>query len=282
MLPSLGSVDVRALRKPITSLGYLLTGISKASFAFAATWHLVLVGRVVGWFGRGIRGPLRDAMLAESVDPEVRGKAFGFHRAGDTLGAIAGPLVAFLFLSHFGFRNIFLLTLIPGLGSFLTMVFLVHERKRPQNRTLKFWASLDKLPRQFKLFLIGVAAFGIADFAPTLLILHATHLLAPEVGASRAAQLAVVLYLFRNVAYTGASYPIGALSDRVGRRGLLSAAYALFALMCVGFVFTSRSLGFLFGLFGLSGIYIAGEDALEGVMAADLLLLSLDFLRSYE
>lgn len=258
-------------RKPITSLGYFLTGISKASFAFAQTWHLVLAGRVVGWFGRGIRGPLRDAMLAESVEPEVRGKAFGFERACDTLGAVAGPLVAFLFLSKIGFRDIFFLTLIPGLASLFTMVFLVREKRRPENRALKFWASIAGLPHKFKLFLVGVAVFGIADFAPTLLILRATELLSPEWGAARAAQMAVMLYVMRNVAYAAASFPFGALSDRVGRRGLLASAYGLFALMCLGFIFATPSLGVLFGLFVLSGIYIAGEDSLERVMAADLL-----------
>ena len=81
-------------RKAITTAGYALTGGAFVLFAVAVSWPLVLVGRIVAWFGRGIRGPLRDAMLAESVAPGDRGKAFGFHRAGDTLGAIIGPLMA--------------------------------------------------------------------------------------------------------------------------------------------------------------------------------------------
>jgi MFS family permease len=85
-------------RKTWTVIGYFLTAIAKPVFAFAFAWPLILIGRVVGWLGRGIRSPLRDAMLAESVSSQDRGKAFGFHRAGDTAGAVLGPLAAFALL----------------------------------------------------------------------------------------------------------------------------------------------------------------------------------------
>ena len=87
-------------RKWLATTGYFLTGISKSVFAFAMSWHLVFVGRVVGWFGRGFRGPIRDAILADSVEPVVRGKAFGFHRAMDSVGACIGPLLAIWFLTN--------------------------------------------------------------------------------------------------------------------------------------------------------------------------------------
>jgi len=86
-------------RKPIAVAGYALTGLTTGLFALATAWPHVLLARAAGWFGRGIRGPVRDAMLSESVTPEARGKAFGFHRAGDTLGAIAGPVIALALLS---------------------------------------------------------------------------------------------------------------------------------------------------------------------------------------
>lgn len=143
-------------RKPITIAGYALTGVSTGIFAFAWSWPLVLVGRVIGWFGRGIRGPLRDAMLAESVSQEDTGKAFGFHRAGDTLGGIFGPLLAVLLIGYlesapqanpsWPFREVFLLTVIPGVGSALAFAFMVKERRRPANHELRFWTSLRALP----------------------------------------------------------------------------------------------------------------------------------------
>jgi len=271
-------------RKAITTAGYALTGGAFALFAVAVTWPLVLVGRMVAWFGRGIRGPLRDAMLAESVAPGDRGKAFGFHRAGDTLGAIIGPLMAagLMFLLQpyasanpsMPFRIIFLLTLMPGLGSAVAFALMVQEKRRPANHGIKFWASVRALPRSFRRFLVGVGIFGAGDFSHTLLILAATQLLTGSYGAVSAAQIAALLYALRNVLYTAASYPVGALSDRFSRLGLLVLGYVLGAVVMVGFVLafltSTSSILWLSVLFSLAGVYIAVEDALEGVLTADL------------
>ncbi|HEX2869387.1 MAG TPA: MFS transporter [Ignavibacteriales bacterium] len=271
-------------RKIFATAGYFLTGISKALFAFAYTWHLVLIGRTLAWLGRGFRGPIRDAMLSDSVDPKVRGKAFGFHRAGDTLGAILGPLLGVWFLSlwqnghnlsdqSLPFRNIFLLTLIPGILSALMFAFMVVEKRRRPNRDLKFWGTVRSLPPGFRKFLYGVGIFGIGDFAPTLLILAATYLLSPEYGTVKAAQIAGLMYVVRNVTYAAASYPIGALSDKIERRILLAFGYLL-AFITIGgfiasFILNFANIYYLFFLFALAGIYIAAEDTLEGAITAD-------------
>lgn len=267
-------------RKPITVGGYALTGLAKGLFAFAAGWPLVLTGRVMGWFGRGVRGALRDAMLAESVAPADVGKAFGFHRAGDTLGAIIGPLlgVAALGLLHdrfadpaAPFRVVFLLTLVPGLGSALAFALMVREHRRPPNQGLTFWGSIRGLPRSYRRFLAGVLIFGLADFAPTLLILRATDLLSPEHGIAHAAQLAALLYTVRNVFYAAASFPIGSLADRLGRRALLAGGYVLAAVTFAGFMHATADLRYLTLLFAAAGVFIAIEDALEAAVAAELL-----------
>ena len=267
-------------RKTITVGGYALTGASTGLFALAAGWPLVLAARVIGWFGRGIRGSVRDAMLAESVDPAHVGKAFGFHRAGDTLGAIIGPLlgVAVIGLLHgrftdasTPFRIVFLLTLIPGLGAAFAFALMVRERRRAPNHDLAFWHSVRSLPQPFRRFLVGVFVFGLADFAPTLLILRATDLLSPAHGIAHAAQLAALLYAVRNVFYAGASFPIGALGDRIGRRGLLAGGYGLAALTFAGFMPSVSTLPYLLLLFAAAGVFIAIEDALEGAIAAELL-----------
>jgi len=98
--------DKIGYRKTWVVFGYALTGVAAVIFAYAFIWPFVLLGRMVGWLGRGIRGPLRDAMLADSVLPYQRGKAFGFHRAYDTAGAIAGPLAAFWLLSLLSARPV--------------------------------------------------------------------------------------------------------------------------------------------------------------------------------
>jgi MFS family permease/HEAT repeat protein len=267
-------------RKAITVAGYALTGVSKAIFALAAGWPLVLTGRVFAWFGRGVRGSLRDAMLVESVEPADVGKAFGFHRAGDTIGAILGPLlgVAVIGLLHgrfpnpsMPFRIVFLLTLIPGLGSAFAFALMVREKRRAPNHGLRFWHSLRSLPRPYRRFLVGVFVFGLADFAPTLLILRATDLLSPAQGVAHAAQVAALLYAVRNVLYAGAAFPIGLLGDRFGRRGLLAAGYTLATLTFIGFMHPSSALPYLVLLFAAAGVFIAVEDALEGAIAAELL-----------
>ncbi|HXG01147.1 MAG TPA: MFS transporter [Bacteroidota bacterium] len=272
-------------RKLLTTAGYFLTGISKSLFAFATTWHLVLVGRVIGWFGRGFRGPIRDAMLADSVDPSVRGKAFGFHRFGDTLGAIVGPLVGVWLLEMWQpetlldpsapFRHIFLVTLIPGILSAVVFVAMVAEKRRPPNHALKFWGTIRSLPKPFRRFLLGVGIFGLGDFAPTLMILAATQLLASEYGLPRAAQLAGLMYVVRNATYALASFPIGALSDRINRIILLAFGYGL-AVLTVGglvaaFAMQLADAAYLFILFALAGVYIAAEDTLESAITADFI-----------
>jgi MFS family permease len=272
-------------RKTLATVGYFLTGMAMALFAFAATWLLVLVGRVVGWFGRGLRGPIRDAMLADSVEPSVRGKAFGFHRFGDTLGAIVGPLLGVWLLEIWQphalldpsapFRKIFLITLIPGVLSALVFAVMTVEKRRAANHQLKFWGTVRSLPNNFRRLLLGVGMFGLGDFAPTFLILAATQLLNPEYGITRAAQLAGLMYVVRNITYALASFPIGAMSDRMSRLLLLALGYFL-AVLTVGgfalaFLLSWTSLPYLFLLFALADVFIAAEDTLESAITADFI-----------
>lgn len=266
-------------RKPIAVAGYALTGLTTGLFALATAWPHVLLARAAGWFGRGIRGPVRDAMLSESVTPEARGKAFGFHRAGDTLGAIAGPVIALALLSLLAgreataitYRQIFWITLIPGLLSTLSFALFVKERARPADHSSNLFKMIGGLPTRFKLFLVGVGIFGAGDFAHSLLTLRAAQMLTPGMGAARAGQVAIALYTLHNVLYAGMSFPIGALADRIGKRGLLALGYGVAALMGIGWIVAVPSVWLLGLLFALGGTFIAAEDALEGALAADLL-----------
>ena len=278
-------------RKTWTIIGYFLTAIAKPIFAFAFAWPLILIGRVIGWLGRGIRGPLRDAMLAESVDSQDRGKAFGFHRAGDTAGAVLGPLAAFALLSFLSnhpetvaalgkllpslsgapgssFRVIFLLTIVPGLLSVLS-VLLIREKKRERNHSLRFLGALSAMPKDYRLFLLGVGLFGLADFAPTLMILRATTVLEPQMGMFEASRMAALLYLLRNVIYSAASYPIGAMSDRFTRNRYLAVGYGIAVMTFLGFAFVIPSVWWFAAFFILAGVFIAWEDTVEGTAVRD-------------
>jgi MFS family permease len=266
-------------RKPIAVAGYMLTGLTTGLFALATTWPQLLLMRAASWFGRGMRGPVRDAMLAESVPAETRGRAFGFHRMGDTLGAITGPLMALALITlfagkeatHVTYRQIFLITLIPGLLSALSFGLFVKEKMGMLRQNGSFFKAMHGLPNRYRMFLIGVGIFGAGDFAHSLLTLRAVELLTPSLGASHAGEVGIALYVIHNIFYAGMSFPIGALADRVGKRGLLALGYTAAALMGIGWIVAIPSVGVLGLLFALGGTFIAAEDALEGALAADLL-----------
>ena len=272
-------------RKGMIVLGYFFTGTGLSIFSTAFTWIPILLGRMVSWLGKGIRGSLRDAMLSESVEPAVRGRAFGFHRAGDTVGAILGPLAGVALLSFLPkafpnlgadrpFRTIFLLSLIPGLAAPLAFAFMVRETPRQPRPGMKLVASIRHLPNAFRRFLVSVGLFGTGDFSPTLLTLAAATLLRSAHGPVRAAQLAALLYVIRNIVYAGASFPIGAWADRVAKLPLLSGGYFCGALAAGAtallFMRSSATFPILAAVFVVSGIFAAAKDTLEGAIPPEL------------
>jgi MFS family permease len=259
-------------RKEFATLGYIATGVFPAIVAVAVSWPVVLFGRAFGWFGRGIRGPPRDTILANSVEKKNLGKAFGFHRAGDTLGAIAGPLAAaYLVTSGFELREIFWLAVIPGLLAILAFWFMVKDKKQASVQSNKsFVLSLKGLPSRFKSFTVAVLIFGIADFSHTLLIFYAVTNLTPSMGFTNAAAIGALLYLIRNIVYALASYPFGVLGDRFGLRRMLAFGYALAVFTFIGFIFAPPNILVYGLLFALAGAFIAAEDALEGAASGEL------------
>jgi hypothetical protein len=156
----------------------------------------VLFGRALGWFGRGIRSPPRDAILTESVDHKHLGKAFGLHRAGDTLGSIAGPALALVALPLISYREVMWYSVIPGILAMVIFAVFVkdkYSKVRPSdNRQAGFISTIKSLPKPFRGFLAGVGIFGISDFSHTLLILYATTTLAPQMGLVQAYALAAL------------------------------------------------------------------------------------------
>jgi len=272
-------------RKLLVLVGYGLTPIGQVFIALAWGWPLLFFGRIVSWFGKGLRGPLRDAIVAQAISPGTRGRAFGFHRAMDTLGAVLGPLLGVALLGWAQtlewadpsgpFRTVFWLSLIPGVLAVLAFLTLVKDPGHSPNPALKFWVGLRDLPLRFKRYLGAVGLFGIGDFSHTLLILAATHLLTPSMGVIQAAQTAGMLYVLRNVTQVGASYPIGMLADRSGAMPVLVIGYVLgvsTALsMAAAFWFSADGIVVLGGVFVLAGLYMAVQEALEAVVTASMI-----------
>lgn len=277
--------DRLGYRKLLVVTGYALTPLGQVLIALALGWPLVLIGRLVSWFGKGLRGPLRDAIVTQAVTPATRGRAFGFHRAMDTVGAVFGPLLGVALLGwaqslawedeSAAFRLVLWLSVIPGVLAALSFWTLVQDPEQAPNPALRFFKSLRELPARFKRFLAAVGLFGIGDFSHSLLILAATTLLTARFGALRAAQLAGLLYVGRNVVQVLASYPIGALADRIGALPVLLAGYGLGVLTALGtaaaFWLQVDSLVWLAAIFFIAGLYIAVQEALESTVTASLI-----------
>jgi MFS family permease len=257
-------------RKPIATVGYVITAL-KGLFAFTTNWYQVLFIRVFAWMGRGARGPVRDAMMADMLEPGYYGRAFGFHTAMDTFGAVIGPAIALALVGILSYRHIFLISFIPGFLSVAAFVFLVKEKKMKHDGKVEFWKNIRGLPLNFRLFTFSVGIFGLGNFAHTLLILRATQILTPQYGKTAAASAAIGLYTLHNILYAGAAYPAGILSERFGKRTLLGIGYFLFALMCLGFILEPPKLWAMLILFILAGVYIALVDSMERALAGDLL-----------
>jgi len=271
-------------RKTLVLVGYALTPAGQVLIAIAAGWPLILAGRIVSWFGKGLRGPLRDAIVAQAIVPETRARAFGFHRAMDTLGAVAGPLLGVALLGWvqpFGwadeadpFRLVFWLTVIPGALAVLAFLLLVRDPEHSPNPGLRFFTALRELPIRFKNYLGAVGIFGLGDFSHSLLILAATILLTPSMGVVQAAQVAGLLYVERNVVQVVTSYPIGVLADRHGSLPILVMGYALGALtailMALAFVLNAATITMLGVIFFIAGLYVAVQEALEASVTAEL------------
>jgi len=263
--------DYIGRRKPFAVIGYLLTAIGVGSFSLAFSWPQVLLSRVVAWLGRGTREPPRDALLADSTKPEYRGRVFGFHRGMDTLGAVVGPAIAFFLVKSMALRSIFLVALIPSALAFLTIAVFVKDVGRGGAARPRLFVSIRNLPRDFRFFLIAVGVFGLGNFADSMLILRATEIMSPARGAVVAGSLAILLYTLHNVFYAALSFPIGVIADKFGKKTLLAFGYCLTGLSSVGFIFGVSNIFCLGILFVVAGIAIAITDALERMIAADLL-----------
>jgi MFS family permease len=259
-------------RKPIAVVGYIATALGTASFGLATTaWH-VLLSRASAWLGRGVRTPVRKALLAGAVTKETYGRAFGFERMMDTLGAIVGPASAFFLLAafHHHYPPLFAATLIPSLIAVALIAFAVREKERKPVPHVSFGERLRMLPPSFRQFLVAVGLFGAGDFAHTLLILLATQKLAPELGAAKAASIAVGLYVLHNVFYAGFAFIAGGLADRFRKSLVLAAGYALAAVMAIAIILLPITVWTLGAIFILGGVYVAIEETLEDSFCAEL------------
>jgi MFS family permease len=268
-------VDDPGRRRSIAVGGYTTTAVLSAAVGAAGSvWQVGLL-RAGAWAARGLRVPARNALLADVVPATAYGRAYGFERAMDNLGAIIGPLLALGLVAAVGVRWAIGLSVIPGLLAATAIIYAIRHAPKAERR--------GRVPIRLRIrpvlrgrlgwLLAAVGAFEVGNIAATLLILRAADLLTPGHGTKTATTLALLLYTGYNIAATLASVPAGRISDRLGAAGpvrVLAAGVALFALAYTGFAATGASLILLALPFIAAGVAIGCVETAEHAAVAAL------------
>jgi MFS family permease len=257
--------------KPLVALGYGLAALAKPLLAIAPAWPFALVARALDRTGKGLRGAPRDALIAAWTPAHEQGRAFGFHRAFDTAGAVVGPLLALLglWLTQGNLRLLFLFATIPATLAVLA-VLPVHERPRvkaagdgnaaPRAPLLSF--SLAGYSGAFKRYLLVTLIFALGNSSDVFLLLRAKQLGFTTITV-------VLVYALYNVVYAGLALPAGIRSDRIGRRMVLLAGLIIFAAVYLGFALVTNA-ALVWVLFAVYGAYIAFTEGVGKALISDL------------
>jgi MFS family permease len=261
-------------RKPLVVIGYGLASLVKPLIGLSRSAGQVMAIRVVDRIGKGIRTSPRDALIADSVAPSIRGRAFGFHRAADNTGAVIGPLIAFALL-RFGhgidLRRVFLLTAIPAALSVALLVFGLREVPRPTLPTKREGEGTPRpaagspraagLGARFWWLFAILTIFTLGNSSDAFLLLRATQLgIAPL--------LVPVLWALLNLVKALFNVPGGVLSDRFGRRPLLIAGWTIYAAVYLGFGLAGAAWQ-VWVLFAAYGLYFGATEGVEKALVAD-------------
>lgn len=252
-------------RKPLVMVGYGLASVVRPLIGLAQNVGQVLLIRLADRTGKGIRGAPRDALIADAVEASQRGRAFGFHRAADHAGAVAGPLVAFALLTWGGvaLRTVFLLAAIPAAAAMLALIFGVREKKREVAQVAaRPTFNRSGLDRRFWAYLAVLLLFTLGNSTDALLILRANNL-----GVSAA--VVPILWAALHVVKSVSSTPGGILSDRLGRRPLIIGGWLVYAVVYLGFAFASATWH-AWLLFMVYGLYFGMTEGVEKALVADL------------
>lgn len=256
-------------RKPFIMWGYGFSTVTKPFFALATAWPHVLLVRFLDRVGKGLRGSARDVIVADYTDEKTRGRAFGYRKMMDQFGAFGGPLIAFLLmpilLNRFemgmAYRIIFALSVIPAALAVFTL-FFVREREDAV-RNLKGWKlDLSVLNRQYKINLLVTSVFSLGVFNYAFLVLRAS-----DVGILVA--VIPLLYMFYNLIYGLSAVPAGILSDKIGRRAMITLGYVTFGITSLGLGLSNSVTGMII-FFGLYGVFMAIMESVQRAYISDL------------
>ncbi len=245
-------------RKTMVVLGYAAAAVGKFFIAIAATWPVVMFGRLIDRLGKGTRSAARDSILVQGVAPEDRGKVIGFHRTSDTTGAVVGPILALILLSLLDgdIRSILWFALIPAVLSTIATIFIrdtePHTRKAPAKLIAKANESAIQLSPRIKSLIWVLAIFSLANFPDALVLLHLSQ---DGFGVTEV----VGLYLLFNIAYASLSFPAGLLADRMKPQHVYALGLICFSIAYGGLALTSSKL-IAYALVIIYGGFAAAND----------------------
>ncbi|HET9013038.1 MAG TPA: MFS transporter [Gemmatimonadaceae bacterium] len=264
-------------RKPLVLGGYALAAFARPLVAFATSPLQVLAIRLTDRVGKGVRSSPRDALIADSVDPSIRGRAFGFHRAADHAGAVVGPLVAFALLrwNHIELRTLFAFAALPGLLAVVVLALAVREvpaspvprvdgrtRAAERDRSRSDASDPSPLGARFWTVLGVILLFTLGNSTDAFLLLRATQLGVPTA-------LVPILWAMLHVVKSASSTPGGALSDALGRKPLIVAGWMLYAAVYLAFGRATEAWQ-VWALFAVYGVFFGLTEGSEKALVADL------------
>ena len=262
-------------RKLLTTLGYSISTVAKPFMLLANSWGAVIGVRLGDRIGKGVRTSSRDALIADSVEAKERGRSFGLHRAMDTAGAVIGLIIAAVIvymipgdkfhLERNAYHWMIIIGIIPAVLAVVVLLTLVHERKKLA-ATVKDGiskpAAITPFSKQFILYLIIMALFTLGNSSDFFLILDAQHVDTPLL------QVVLMLVLF-NLTYALISTPMGVLSDKIGRKRVITIGWLIYGLVYLGFAL-SGSIWQIWVLFAVYGIYYGICEGAAKAFVADM------------
>jgi MFS family permease len=252
-------------KKPLVFAGYFLSAVARPLVGFASAWIHVLAVRFTDRIGKGVRSSPRDALIAASVPAEDRGRAFGLQRAMDHMGAVLGPLAAFLLLAGAGlsYRTVFFLAAIPGAAAVVALFSLVRDPGMQATRNGKTFLLDRNIPPAFRRYLLIISLFTLGNASDSFLILRAVDSGVP------AAWVPLLWGAFHVVKSSFSTYG-GILSDRWGRKQLIVTGWIVYAA-CYAVWGVVEGAAWMVALFLVYGLYSAATEGAERAFVADFI-----------
>jgi MFS family permease len=253
-------------RKWLMAAGYGISTLSRPIVALATSWQHVMGSRFMDRFGKGVRTAPRDAIIAESSEKTHLGRAFGFHRSMDTMGAVVGPAIAFFLLGIFSnnYRIVFWLSMIPGVIAVLLIIFFIKEKKKvfPAHEE-RPKLTLKHFDWRFKFFVAIATIFAIGNSSDVFLILRAQ-----QTGISTV--MIPVVYLLFNLVYSISAIPAGIAADKFGRKRVILLGFVLFAILYYGFA-VARDTSAIWVLFAFYGLFMGLTEGIQKAFLATII-----------